>query len=207
MIRISGGDCPIGGSVSHEAVHQPKVEPFWISKTPVTNEQYRRFRPVSGQPRQPVVNVSWHDAVEYCKWLSTENGKEYRLPTEEEWELAARGGLNGKKYPWGDTIDKTSAWYGQKWNGAETLRDADFGKPNGYGVYGMAGNVWQWTSDWFVPVFNGRAVEEERQLYRVMRGGSWANEEAFLAVDYRNFNPPGTKDAMTGFRVAYSDGY
>ena len=163
MIRIPGGDCPIGDSVSHESVHRPKVEPFWISKTPVTNEQYGRFRPVTGQPRQPVVNVSWQDATEYCKWLSTEGGKDYRLPTEEEWELAARGGLKGKKYPWGDAIDKTSAWYGQKWSGAETLRPADFGKPNGYGVYGMAGNVWQWIADWFVPVFKRKARPMKRR--------------------------------------------
>jgi len=152
--------------------------------------------------RQPVVNVSWQDVVDYCAWLSKREGKPYRLPTEEEWELAARGGLKGKPYPWGDKIDKESAWYGQKWKGPATLRDVDYGKPNAYELYGMAGNVWQWTATWYAPEYNGRVVQEELHLYRIIRGGSWANEETFAAVNYRNFNPPDVREVYAGFRVA-----
>ncbi|MBI3698060.1 MAG: SUMF1/EgtB/PvdO family nonheme iron enzyme [Acidobacteria bacterium] len=222
LVRIPGGDCPIGATVSHEAEHKPKVAEFRIAKYPVTNQEYKQFVDATGHAppesnvfgskyrlwqgktfspeiaRQPVVNVSWHDAVAYCQWL----GKQYRLPTEEEWELAARGGLKKKTFPWGDQIDKTMAWYGQKWNGVKTLKDVDYGKPNDYGLYGMAGNVWQWTADWYVPTFNDRPVVEELKLYRVLRGGSWANDEGFLAVDYRNFYSPDFRDLFVGFRVA-----
>jgi formylglycine-generating enzyme required for sulfatase activity len=140
--------------------------------------------------------------IAYCQWLSKKTGKPFRLPTEEEWEIAARGGLNAKPYPWGDGIDKTKAWFDGKWKGTATLRPADFGKPNPYGLLGMAGNVWQWVEDWYVPVFNDRPVQEELKMFRVIRGGSWADGEAFLTVNYRNFHPPDFKDFFVGFRVA-----
>jgi sulfatase modifying factor 1 len=226
MAKIPGGACTIGATVSHESDHKPKIDEFWIAKYAVTNEEYKRFIDTTGHPppernvfesqyqlwnrrgfpaeiaRQPVVNVSWDDAVAYCEWLSKLTGGKYRLPTEEEWELAARGGLKGKSYPWGDKIDTKMAWYGQKWRGLKTLQNADYGEPNGYGLCGMAGNVWQWTADWFVPTFNGRPVQEELKLYRVLRGGSWANDEGFLTVNYRNFYPPDFRDLFVGFRVA-----
>jgi sulfatase modifying factor 1 len=222
MVKIPGGDCPIGATVSHEPNHKPKIDDFLIAKYPVTNEEYKRFVDATGHAppetntmgskyrlwkgrtfppeiaRQPVVNVSWEDAVKYCEWL----GKGHRLPTEEEWEIAARGGLKKKTYPWGDQIDKTMAWYGQKWSGVKTLQNVDFGKPNDYGLFGMAGNVWQWTEDWYVPTFNGRPVTEELKLYRVLRGGSWGDDEGFLAVNYRNFLAPDYRDFFAGFRVA-----
>ncbi|MBM3787772.1 MAG: formylglycine-generating enzyme family protein [Acidobacteria bacterium] len=202
-----------------------RVEGFWIGKTPVTNAQYKAFvdetrhpapekNSVGGSYRlwtngsfpdeiagHPVVNVSWKDALAYADWLSRKTGKTFRLPTEKEWEQAARGGLKGKTYPWGDGIDKTKAWYGAKWNGAETIKPAGYGEPNGFGLHGMAGNVWQWTSDWYVPYFNGRPVQEELEMFKVIRGGSWANEAEFLTVAYRNFHPPDFKDFFVGFRV------
>jgi formylglycine-generating enzyme len=228
MIGISAGDCPIGATISHEGVHKPKVAAFRIGKYPVSNEEYKRFIDATERPapernvinskyqlwhgrefdaeiaRQPVVNVSWNDAVAYCEWLKKTTGKPYRLPTEEEWELAARGGLKKAAYPWGAQIDHTMAWYGQKWSGTKTLKPVDFGKPNHYGLFGMAGNVWQWTADWYVPVYDDRPVQEELHLYRVVRGGSWANDEGFQRVDYRNFYPPDFRDFFVGFRVAMS---
>ena len=149
-----------------------------------------------------MVNVSWTDAKAYCEWLSKREGKTYRLPSEEEWEIAARGGLSKKPYPWGDGIDAERAWYGQKWHGPKTMQNVDYGKANSYGLYGMAGNVWEWVEDWYVPVFDDRPVQEELHLYRVIRGGSWADEADFLKVDYRNFHPPEFRDLFLGFRVA-----
>ena len=226
MVLIPAAKCPIGASVSHEETHKPDVAAFRIARTPVTNAEYKRFVDEAGHPPpefnsvgskhhiwtgrtfpadaadHPVVNVSWRDAVAYCQWLANKIRTPYRLPTEEEWEIAARGGLKGKPYPWGEGIDKGMAWYGAKWIGSRTLMPAGYGRANPYGLYGMAGNVWQWTEDWFVPVFNGRPVQEELKLYKVIRGGSWANEEGFLGVNYRNFHPPDFKDFFVGFRVA-----
>ena len=216
----------MGVSVSHEGVHKAKVEEFLLAKCPVTNAEYKRFIDATGHAPpeansfaskhrlwnsrdfpseiagQPVVNVSWQDATDYCAWLAKTTGRKLRLPSEEEWEHAARGGLKGKKYPWGDALDPSLAWYGRKWNGSKTLADACYGKPNAYGLCGMAGNVWEWVADWYVPVFNDRPVQEELLLFRVLRGGAWSSEPDFLAVNYRSFNPPAAKDLFVGFRVA-----
>lgn len=226
MVRIEAADCPMGATRSHEGVHNPKVAAFLIAESPVTNAQYKdfvdathhrppdrnslnsKYRLWSGSEfaaeiaNQPVVNISWTDAVAYCKWLSKSAGQTYRLPTEEEWEIAARGGDNGKPYPSADTVDLQAAWFGQKWNGLATLKDARYGRPNKFGLYGMAGNTWQWVEDWYVPVFDDRPVTEELHLYRVLRGGSWANEADFLKVNYRGFHPPEFRDLFTGFRIA-----
>ncbi|MBI3683179.1 MAG: SUMF1/EgtB/PvdO family nonheme iron enzyme, partial [Acidobacteria bacterium] len=228
LAPVPASACPIGETVSHEEIHKKEVAAFLIARTPVTNAEYKRFIDETNHPapelnsisskyrlwtsrtfppeiaNQPVVNVSWSDAVAYCQWLASKTGKAYRLPTEEEWEIAARGGLKDKPYPWGDSIDNTMAWFGVRWNGASTLKPAEYGKPNAFGLLGMAGNVWQWTDDWYVPTFNGRPVQEELKLYKVIRGGSWANEQDFLKVNHRNFHPPDFKDLFLGFRVARS---
>ena len=226
MVTIPATDCPIGATRSHEEIHQPKVRGFLLAATPVTNAQYKLFLDATNHrapernsfdskyclwtgrsfpseiANQPVVNVSWTDAAAYCAWLSKIAGRAYRLPTEEEWEVAARGGLKGKPYPSGDTIDLTAAWFGRKWNGLATLKEANYGKANAFGLFGMAGNVWQWVDDWYVPVFNDRPVAEELHLYRVLRGGSWANDAEFLQVNYRSYHPPEFRDLFVGFRVA-----
>lgn len=226
MAAIPAAKCPIGANVSHEETHKEEVAAFRIARAPVTNAEYKLFVDATGHEPparnsvgnkeriwdgkmfppavadHPVVNVSWKDATAYCAWLAKRTGQPFRLPAEEEWEIAARGGLKGKPYPWGDGIDKAVAWHGMKWLGPETLMPADFGRSNPYGLYGMAGNVWQWVDDWYVPTFNGRPVEEEIRLFKVLRGGSWADEEGFLTVNYRNFHPPDFKDFFIGFRVA-----
>lgn len=211
-----------------EMVEVPGAK-VWIARTPVTNAQYRVFIEETGQAppernsvggsyqlwkngsfpaaiaNQPVVNVSWKDAAAYAGWLSKKTGKVFRLPADDEWTAAAQGGVTGKPYPWGsEAIDKAKAWYGAKWAGLDTLKPADFGAPNPIGLYGMAGNVWQWTADWYVPMFNGRPVQEELEMFKIIRGGSWANEPDFLKVGYRSFHPPDFKDFFVGFRVAMS---
>ena len=131
-----------------------------------------------------MIEVNWHDATAYAKWV----GK--RLPTEKEWEWAARGGLKGKKYPWGNQEPSASrANYGNK-----------VGKPtavgnypaNGYGLHDMAGNVWEWCQDWY----------SRDRNYRVLRGGGWDNDPAnHLRVAYRvNYLPGGRDYYGGGFR-------
>ena len=224
MLAIPGGKCTMAKVQGHEDAHHEEVAGFLMSRAPVSNRQYQRFvvetphpPPQAGQSRyrlwtgaafpeeigdQPVVGVAWDDSVAYCEWLSKKTGRRYRLPTEEEWELAARGGLKDKPYPWGDSVDTGKAWFGAKWAGLGTLKPAGYGQANGYGLLGLVGNVWQWTADWYVPYFDCRPVVEELKLYRVIRGGSWANGADFLKVDYRNYHPPGIRDLFVGFRVA-----
>ena len=169
---------------------------FYMDKYEVTNAQYHEFVQATGhrdpiywdnskynQPNQPVVGVSWNDAVAYAKWL----GK--RIPTEKEWEWAARGGLLGKKYPWGDQQPNSSRtnYYG-----------ANIGKPtavgsypaNGYGLYDMAGNVLEWCQDWY----------DRDQHYKVLRGGSWADIPPILRVADRNNRNPLNRGIYHGFR-------
>ena len=126
----------------------------WLGKTEVTWGAYRRFFQVADAmgnkgsgagDRHPVVNVSWNDAVAFCSWSGG------RLPTEAEWEYAARGGVEGKKYPWGNSLDHEQANYSGTGGRDRWDRTSPVGSfaPNGYGLYDMAGNVWEWVWDWY----------------------------------------------------------
>ena len=131
----------------------------------------------------PVVYVSWHAAAAYAEWT------EKRLPTENEWEKAARGKLLGKKYPWGDSIDATQANY--DWNVGDTVPVQQY-PANGYGLYDMAGNVWEWCADTY----------EDDEDPRVLRGGSWLDTERFLRVSTRGWSTSTFTSNYIGFRCA-----
>ena len=129
----------------------------------------------------PVVYVSWHAAKAYAAWA----GK--RLPTEKEWEKAARGGLEGKKYPWGDSIDATKANYDFNVGDTDKVRQYP---ANDYGLYDMAGNVWEWCDD---------AYDADS---RVLRGGSWLDSAQFVRVSARGSSTPTFTSSYIGFRCA-----
>jgi formylglycine-generating enzyme len=143
-------------------MHRAWVDAFAMAITQVTNEEYARFLADSGRehppfwldpnfnhPRQPVVAVSWFDAVAYCDWLSGEIGERFRLPTEPEWERAARGGIDGHFFPWGDEPPQSRPRYSERWkSGPEQVSQSE---PNAYGLYEMCENVHEWCSDWFAP--------------------------------------------------------
>ncbi len=149
------------------------------------------------RPDHPVVHVSWHDAQAYCAWSRT------RLPSESEWECAARGGLEGKRFAWGDELfrndePRCNVWRGafpnqpaQGWSPAPI--EAKAGEANGFGLYNVCGNVWEWTGDWFAP---GR---------RSVRGGSFLCHDSYCnryRVAARTSNTPATTASNIGFRVA-----
>ncbi len=130
---------------------------FYLGKYEVTFKEYDQFceednrrKPDArgwGRDNRPVINVSWNDADAFCKWLSKKSGKKYHLPTEAEWEYAARaGGKGGHKYPWGnDAPDEKRCNFN---NNSGTVSVGQY-SPNGLGLYDMAGNVWEWCSDWY----------------------------------------------------------
>lgn len=159
---------------------------FSIAAHTVTNAEYARFAPPPyahdanfNHPDQPVVAVSWFDAVKYCEWLGV------RLPTEAEWELAARGGLTGKLYPWGDELPADCM---RPMTGPDRVCQR---APNGYGLSDMCENVHEWCADWFVP--------DQR---RASRGGSWRHHIKVSRCDARSSLPPALRYTDYGFRVA-----
>ncbi len=171
-----------------------------VARYEVTNRQYLAFCARSGRPKPeapfwgmpddfPVVNVTWHDAQTFCRWLSLETGRAYRLPTEAEWEHAARGGLERRVYPWGDEPPAGRSCFGT----GSLCRVGSF-KPNGYGLYDMAGGVAEWCEDVFA----------KGQKARVVRGGSWAaspSSPELLAIERRDKLDPDKTRNEIGFRV------
>lgn len=170
---------------------------FWIGQTPVTQEAYQR---VTGRSPGyfkgaafPADSMSWDEAQSYCQATGM------RLPTEAEWEYAARAGSPANRY--GD-LDQI-AWYGI--NSGDRTHDTMQKRPNAWGLYDMLGNVWEWTADWYGP-YPGGSVNDPRGpasgKIRVLRGGSWGNGPAFVRVSVRSGNEPENRSNVVGFRCA-----
>jgi formylglycine-generating enzyme required for sulfatase activity len=180
------------------------VAAFRLGRTQVTNAEYdvfvaatareaARFRgdDAFASPAQPVVGVSWFDAAAYCAWLAEETGTPFRLPTEAEWEHAARGGHEGALYPWGDTPPRERyPDYAALWlRGPEPVGMHS----NAYGLFEMCENVHEWCADWHDP---------EAKTRRASRGGAWRHQLKVSTCAARSSIPPEYRYADYGFRVA-----
>lgn len=161
----------------------------------------------------PVTLVTYADAVAYCVWLGTRVGRAVRLPSEAEWERAARGGIDGRRYPWGDEIDPSRSNFlpdaGLK--RMRGTRPVGTYPPNPFGLHDMAGNVWEWVADWYQnDAYAGGDVRQPvgppSGTLRVLRGGSWVTHDVLqLRCAHRHKVPPDSYAYSIGFRVAYSD--
>jgi formylglycine-generating enzyme required for sulfatase activity len=231
MEVITGGTFNQGstdGNRDEMPLHQVILDSFAIDIHPVTNEQFVRFLEAmggvkdanhndiirlkdsrvtsskgkfsieSGYIKHPVVGVTWYGAVGYAKWV----GK--RLPTEAEWEAAARGGLENALYPSGEDVEKSQANY---FSSDSTVVMSY--PPNGNGLYDVAGNVYEWCQDWYDYNYYETAIQEPinprgplQGVYRVLRGGCWKSLKEDLRCSKRHRNNPGTVNSTYGFRCA-----
>jgi formylglycine-generating enzyme required for sulfatase activity len=221
LVRIPAGWFLMGcesGQDNEKPVHRVWVDEFFLAARQVTNAEYERFlratgtasppfwnQPEFAHPQQPVVGVSWFEAVRYCEWLSGCTAKQYRLPSEAEWERAARGGKEGALYPWGDEPPQSLPGYAARWqSGPEPVGG---GEPNAFGLFNMCDNVHEWCSDWYDAAYYGASSERnpsgpERGERRASRGGSWRHHIKVSRCAARSSIPPEFQYADYGFRVA-----
>ena len=196
-----------GVNSNEEPAHKVYLNAFFMDKYEVTQLQYlsilgRNPAYFSKCELCPVERVTFHQASQYCAKV----GK--RLPTESEWERAARGGTTGWYY-WGQDHMDTFAWYGN--NAGKRTRPVGTRDSNHYGLYDMAGNVWEWVQDWYNPDYYKKSPARNpkgpgKGTTKVIRGGSWGTPPAKIAHAYRDSREPGTRYINGGFRCAKDAG-
>lgn len=220
MVLIQGGTYFIGSN-DHQQIAVPKhpvtVAPFYIDTCEVSNKEYYSFCMVTGHnlpefwgmdiyksgpdyPEHPVVGVSQFNATEYAEWA----GK--RLPTEAEWEIAARGGMEDISFSYGEEADHHFARFNDPHAEKGPVKRGSY-PPNGYGLYDMSGNAWEWVSDWFSEDYFKESPEANpagpsQGTFRVFRGGGWHSGAGCTAVHHRNALPSHWVDIAGGFRCA-----
>ncbi len=224
MVEIPAGRFRMGSNLSFydyaEPMHSVRIESFELSKYEVTFEEYDAFTDATGRERvddagfgrgrRPVINVSWHDAVAYTQWLSEQTGENYRLPSEAEWEYAARAGST-TQYSWGDRIGRNRAHCedcGSQWDDKMTAPVGSF-RANRWGLHDMHGNVFEWVQDCWNDNYrgapaDGSAWESGDCSRRVVRGGSWYQYTKFLSSKSRGESISGNRYSGSGFRIARS---
>jgi len=218
MVLIPGGTCFMGSN-SHQGIaspkHQVKLNPYYMDAREVSNKEYHDFCMETGYrlpefwdmeiyksgldyADHPVIGVSFTDASEYAVWA----GK--RLPTEAEWEHAARGGLDDISYHFGDKADHTKARYNNPEAEKGPVETGSF-PPNAYGLFDMSGNAWEWVSDWFSETYYQESPENNPRgplmgTFKVFRGGGWHSGPGCITIHRRNALPQNWLDIAGGFR-------
>lgn len=226
MIWVEGGEFMMGCTSEQsdcdddENVHRVIVDGFYIGMLEVTQSQWEKVVGTSVYQQRdkantswpmrgtgadyPMYYVSWDEAVEFCRILSNKTGKTYTLPTEAQWEYAARGGkkADGTKYAGSNMIDAI-AWYTN--NSSSSTHPCNTKRANALGIYDMSGNVWEWCTDWYSDSYDSydtnNPVGPSSGSDRVDRGGSWGSGAGNCRVAYRDNNPPSSRRPYLGFRV------
>lgn len=221
MVVIPSGTFRMGSSVGQGEDEQPEhsvtVPSFLMARYEVSVAQFAVFEqdtgrtPVSGgqaQPDHPASNISWDDAVAFVAWLNRLGGVRYRLPSEAEWEFAARGGSPGR-YWWGDSfetgrVNGSGVGGGDVWPETAPVTSLS---PNPFGLYNILGNVWEWTADCYAPDYVDAAADASPRpgdgaCGRVLRGGSWSDAPAWLRTSTRNWFDRTERFDYVGFRLA-----
>ncbi len=220
MVFVQGGCFQMGdtfgdGDSDEKPVHQVCVDSFYIGKYEVTQGQWQKI--MGNNPSRfsncgdncPVEQVSWNDIQGFFRKLNASSGKNYRLPTEAEWEYAARSGGKKEKYAGTDGSLDDYAWYSS--NSGSKTHPVGQKRPNGLGIYDMSGNVWEWCNDYYGENYYSQSPRNNPEgpssgSYRVLRGGGWGNIAAYTRAAYRNRSFPGIRDYGLGFRLAMPTG-
>jgi formylglycine-generating enzyme required for sulfatase activity len=215
MGSSTGQDC-------ERPVHRVRIDTFFLATTQVTNSEYALYLRSTAShpppfwndknfnhPQQPVTAVSWFDAEHYCQWLAQQTARPYRLPTEAEWERAARGDLEQKDFPWGDEPPQSLPDYATRWQtGPEPVARYI---PNAFGLCNICDNVHEWCSDWYDPNYYATSPERnpsgpelalKNAPRKSSRGGSWRHAVKVSRCSARSSIPPEFHYADYGFRVA-----
>jgi formylglycine-generating enzyme required for sulfatase activity len=218
LVRVPGGRFRMGsetGRPDERPVHAVEVRSFYLARTPVTRRQYEPFLrrggadpppwwndPAFSGPDQPVVGITWDDAAAYAGWLEATAGGRWRLPTEAEWERAARGGLESAPTAWGAAVPPREVPEGR----LDGPWPAGRGEPNGFGLLDMGTIVHEWCRDWYRPGYYAESPERdpagpEEGERRVSRGGSWRHRVRWSPPAARSSLPPSFRYADYGFRL------
>lgn len=214
MVFIPGGTFQMGdtfgdGDEDEKPVHTVTVSDFYLGKYEVTQKQWQEI--MGNNPsdfkgdNRPVENVSWNDVQEFIRRLNARTGGNFRLPTEAEWEYAARGGNRSRGYKYSGSNDADAvAWYSK--NSGDQTHPVGTKLPNELGLYDMSGNVWEWCQDWYGSYSSGSQHNPKGPLYgksRMVRGGSWGSDDRVVRVSNRlRDNPDDRNDLDVGFRLA-----
>ena len=218
MVYVQGGTFTMGATSEQgsdafdweKPTHRVTLSSYMIGQTEVTQALWQAVMgnnpsKYKGDSRRPVEKVSWNDCQEFLSKLNSLTGQHFRLPTEAEWEFAARGGVNsrGYKYSGSNTLGNV-AWYGA--NSSSTTHPVGTKQSNELGIYDMSGNVWEWCNDWYGDYSSGSQTNPQGPSSgsrRVLRGGSWYDDTGGCRVSIRSGINPDIRDNFNGLRLAF----